>query len=226
MPAATHAPFGPLDLSATKSARGQPVVLVGKGITFDSGGLSLKSPANMMDMKTDMAGGAVVLGAMLAMGRIKPKFPVHGIIALAENMPSGGAIRPGDVIKAASGKTVEVNNTDAEGRLVLADALHYATKLKPRHIIDLATLTGGVYGGLGQHTTAVFSNDDALADKLIRSAEHVGEDFWRMPLSESLKCQLKSDVADMKNTGERWGGAITAALFLQKFVRGELLGAS
>ncbi len=195
----------------------KPIVLVGKGITFDSGGLSLKPPTSMIDMKVDMGGAATVFGAMLAIAKLAPKTPVHGILVLAENMPGGGAIRPGDVITAASGKTVEIINTDAEGRLVLADALHYARKLKPKLTIDVATLTGACVVALGPHTVGLFANQDELADALLTSAKRVGEDFWRLPLTEALDGQLKSDVADCKNTGERWGGAITAALFLRKF---------
>ena len=196
----------------------KPIVFVGKGVTFDSGGLSLKPSSAMVDMKIDMGGGAAVMGAMLAIARLKPKMPVHGIIGLAENMPSGNAIRPGDVLKGAAGKTVEVNNTDAEGRLVLADALWYAQQLNPAKIIDLATLTGACVVALGNYTVGAFFNDESMADEVLGSARRAGEDFWRMPLNERLREQLKSDVADMKNSGERWGGAITAALFLKEFV--------
>jgi len=206
----TYAPAG-----AKKSA---PVVLVGKGVTFDSGGLSLKPAGSMADMKSDMAGAAAVLATMQTIARLKPKVTVHGIMGLAENMPSGTAIRPGDVIESAAGKTIEINNTDAEGRLVLADALHYAAGLKPGRIVDLATLTGACVVALGNHTVGAFSNDDDLVEEIIASADAAGEDFWRMPLTDALGEQLKSDVADMKNTGERWGGAITAALFLREFV--------
>ncbi len=201
-----------------KGGKPKPIVLVGKGITFDSGGLSLKTSAGMEDMKTDMAGAATVLSVMRAVAALKPKTPVHGLLALAENMPSGTAIRPGDVIKSAAGKTVEINNTDAEGRLVLADALHYALGLEPRCIVDLATLTGACVVALGVHTAGLFANDDSLADEVLSSAKKAGEHFWRMPLTPMLKDQLKSDVADMKNTGAREGGAITAALFLSEFV--------
>ncbi len=194
------------------------IVLVGKGITFDSGGLSLKTTAGMEDMKVDMSGSAAVLATMRVLAELGPKIEVHGLMALAENMPSGTAIRPGDVIKSAAGKTVEINNTDAEGRLVLADALHYAKGLAPTRIVDLATLTGACVVALGPSTTGLFSNDDALAGELLDSAKRTGEDFWRMPLTPVLKEQLKSDVADMRNTGAREGGAITAALFLSEFI--------
>jgi leucyl aminopeptidase len=199
-------------------ARGKPVVLVGKGITFDSGGLCLKPPASMLDMKADMAGAAAVFGSMLAIAKLKPKQPVHGILSLAENMPSGTAIRLGDVISSAAGRTVEINNTDAEGRLVLADALHYACSLKPKQIIDLATLTGACVVALGPYTVGTWSGHDDLAEAILAAAARTGESFWRMPLDRALDEQLKSDVADTKNTGERAGGAITAALFLSEFV--------
>ncbi len=209
-----------LTYTPDKPTSKKPIVFVGKGITFDSGGLCLKPAGSMMDMKMDMGGAAAVVGAMNAIAQLKPNTPVHGILALAENMPSGEAIRMGDVITGASGRTVEVNNTDAEGRLVLADALHYASGLKPAQIIDLATLTGACLVALGPHTVGLFSNDDKLADSLLSSAESTGESFWRLPLNEMLSDQLKSDLADTKNTGERYGGAITAALFLKEFVNG------
>lgn len=215
LPRLVHLTYNP---SNPKDRKKAATILVGKGITFDSGGLSLKPPASMVDMKIDMGGAAAVVGAMQAIAGLKPKHPVHGIIALAENMPSGGAIRPGDVITGAAGKSVEINNTDAEGRLVLADALHYATKLKPARIIDLATLTGACMVALGNYTVGTFSNNDKLAEQMLSAAAASGEDFWRMPLTPSLRDQLNSDVADMKNTGERWGGAITAGLFLKEFV--------
>ncbi len=200
--------------------KAKPMVFVGKGITFDSGGLSLKPPGAMYGMKMDMGGAASVLGLMSVVGKIKPRFPVHGILALAENMPSGEAIRPGDVITGAAGKSVEINNTDAEGRLVLADALNYALSLEPKRIVDLATLTGACMVALGGYTVGLFSNNDKVADDILAGSKKAGEDFWRMPLTAALKEQLKSDVADMKNTGERFGGAITAGLFLQEFVDG------
>lgn len=207
-----------LRYTPAKSSKVPPVVLIGKGITFDSGGLSLKPSASMVDMKIDMAGAAAVLGTMAAIAQLKPKQPVHGIMVLAENMVSGEAIRPGDVITSAAGKTVEINNTDAEGRLVLADALTYAHTLKPARIVDLATLTGACMVALGPTIVGMFSNDEQLAQEILNSAQRAGEDMWRMPLSASLKDQLKSDIADLKNTGDRLGGAITAALFLKEFV--------
>ena len=209
-----------LTYTPEKPTKKKPIVLVGKGITFDSGGLCLKPAGSMMDMKMDMGGAAAVTGAMNAIAKLKPNTPVHAILALAENMPSGTAIRLGDVIKGASGRSVEINNTDAEGRLVLADALHYALGLKPARIIDLATLTGACMVALGPHTVGLFSNDDKLAGEILESAESAGESFWRLPLNDMLKDQLKSEIADTRNTGERFGGSITAGLFLQEFVNG------
>ncbi len=215
LPRMVHLSYVPVNAKDKQKA---PTVLVGKGVTFDSGGLSLKPAASMADMKIDMGGAAAVFGAMQAIAVLKPKFPVHGILGLAENMPSGTAIRPGDVITGAAGKSIEINNTDAEGRLVLADALHFATTLKPARIIDLATLTGACMVALGPQTVGAFSNNDKLMAQVIEAAETAGEDLWHMPLTAALKEQLNSDVADMKNTGERWGGAITAGLFLKEFV--------
>lgn len=196
-----------------------PVCLVGKGITFDSGGLCLKSADSMVTMKMDMGGAAAVLAALCAAKSLNLPFAVHGVLALAENMPAGNALRTGDVLTSAQGLTVEVNNTDAEGRLVLADAIDYARKqIKPDLLVDLATLTGACMVALGPHTVGLFSNRDAVADTLLEAAHGAGEDMWRLPLTPSLRDQLKSDVADMRNTGDRLGGAITAALFLQEFV--------
>lgn len=197
-----------------------PVAIVGKAITFDSGGLSLKPPQGMETMKTDMAGSAAVIGAMKMIARIKPKFPVHAFIGACENMPSGTAQRPGDVVRARNGKTVEVLNTDAEGRLVLGDVLSWAVDFKPAAIVDLATLTGACIIALGPYTAGLFSSDDQLASDLLGSAAASGEDVWRLPLTESLKELIKSPIADLKNTGGRSGGAITAALFLREFVNG------
>lgn len=192
--------------------------LVGKGITFDSGGLCIKTCDGMGTMKMDMGGAAAVFAAVWVAATLKLPNPVQGYMALAENMVAGNALRPGDVLKSAAGLTVEVNNTDAEGRLVLGDALHYATLAKPHRIVDVATLTGACMVALGPKTIGLFSNDDALATGLLAAARAGGEDMWRMPLTPSLADQLRSDVADMRNTGDRYGGAITAALFLQKFV--------
>jgi leucyl aminopeptidase len=194
------------------------VALVGKGVTFDSGGLSLKDASNMETMKTDMGGAAAVIGAMSAIGRLKPAIEVLAFIPTTENMPGGRAIRPGDVMKHYGGKTTEVLNTDAEGRLILADALVYASEQKPDAIVDVATLTGSIMVALGKKATGLFANDDALADELMRASEEAGERVWRMPLYDLYKKELESEIADQKNVGTRWGGAIIAALFLKEFV--------
>lgn len=213
-PRLVHVSYTPTSKRAAKA----PIVLCGKGITFDSGGLNLKPGSAMAGMKMDMGGAAAVMGAMQAVAQLKPNVPVHGIMALAENMPSGSAIRPDDVLTSASGKTVEITNTDAEGRLALGDALHYAQSLKPARIIDLATLTGACIVALGPETVGLFSNEDAFAEDIAQAAHLSGESFWRLPLTRGLREQLKSDVADIKNAGAREGGAITAGLFLQEFV--------
>ena len=200
------------------AARARPLALVGKAITFDSGGLSLKTAENMADMKTDMAGSAAVLGAVQVAAELAPPFPVHGYLGAAENMPSGSAYRPGDILVSRAGKTVEVTNTDAEGRLVLGDVLAYAVEQKPVAVIDLATLTGACVVALGNWVGGLFSNSDALADELLAASARAGEAFWRLPLVELQRETLRSDIADMKNLGERWGGAITAAMFLREFV--------
>lgn len=194
------------------------VALVGKAITFDSGGLSIKTGAGMEDMKTDMAGAAAVIAAMGLVARLKPPFEVRGYFGACENMPSGKAYRPGDVIAGKNGTTVEVLNTDAEGRLVLADVLAWAAEEKPAAIVDLATLTGAIMVALGPWTTGLFSNDDKLAAELAAAAGAAGESIWRMPLPPEMEELIKSPVADLKNTGGRFGGSINAALFLQHFV--------
>jgi leucyl aminopeptidase len=193
------------------------IALVGKGITFDTGGMSLKTGEGMVPMKTDMAGSAAVLGAMRAISELDLPFTVHGVIAAAENTPSDTAYRPSDVLKAMNGKTIEVISTDAEGRLVLADALVYAARLGSEIMIDLATLTGAKVVALGSESVAVFANDDELAKAIVDAAGEAGEQFWHMPLWDSMRSQLDSEIADMKNTGGRGGGAITAALFLSEF---------
>lgn len=196
------------------------IVFVGKGLTFDSGGLCIKPGPSMPDMKSDMSGGAAVLGLMDALSALAPEVEVHGIIGAAENMPDAKAYRPSDVISSLSGKGVEIINTDAEGRLVLADALTYATRLAPDLIVDAATLTGATLISLGTPYSAYFTNRDEIARAMDQSAAAAGESFWRMPLIEELAAQLKSNVTDLKHTGERWGGAITAALFLREFIDG------
>ncbi len=195
------------------------IALVGKGLTFDSGGYNLKVGASQIEMmKYDMGGSASVLGAAKAIGGIKPEgIEIHFIIAACENMINGSAVHPGDVVTASNGKTIEINNTDAEGRLTLADALTYASNLKPDTIIDLATLTGAIVIALGNDVAGLWSNNDSLAQELINSGKQVGEEIWQMPLQKSYKDGLKSHIADMKNTGPRPGGSITAALFLEEF---------
>jgi leucyl aminopeptidase len=201
-----------------KDAR-RHVALVGKGVCFDAGGLSLK-PANSMEtMKDDMAGAAVVLATLVACAELQLPVRVTGILGLVENMPSGSAYRPGDVLRSRSGKTVEVLNTDAEGRLVLADLLHYASGLEPDHLVDLATLTGAGMVALGDGVSGVFGTDQRLVDRLLDAGLAAGEHLWQLPLVEEYRASLRSHVADLKNvSGGRWGGAITAALFLRDFV--------
>jgi leucyl aminopeptidase len=201
-----------------KDARRAPLALVGKAITFDSGGLSLKPADSMVDMKTDMAGSAAVLAAMRVIGELKPPFPVHAFIGACENMPSGTAYRPGDILTSRLGKTVEITNTDAEGRLVLGDILTWAVEHKPAAIIDLATLTGACVVALGNYIVGAFGEHDATVEQVLTAAKTAGEEFWRLPVSELQKDALRSEVADMKNSGERWGAAINAALFLKEFV--------
>jgi leucyl aminopeptidase len=201
-----------------KQAKLPPVALVGKAITFDSGGLSLKPSDSMIEMKTDMAGSAAVLGAMKVIAALKPPFPVHAFIGACENMPSGTSYRPGDVLTSRLGKTVEVTNTDAEGRLVLGDILTWANEHKPAAIIDLATLTGACVVALGNYIVGVFGDHDGTVNDVLDAARSAGEEMWRLPVSELQKDALRSEIADMKNAGERWGGSINAALFLKEFV--------
>ena len=196
-----------------------PVAFIGKGVCFDTGGISIKPAANMEDMKGDMAGAATVVGVMQALAARKAKVNAIGAIGLVENMPDGNAQRPGDIVKTMSGQTIEIINTDAEGRLVLADVLHYVnTKYKPRFMIDLATLTGAIMVALGQEYAGLFANDDKLADRLVKAGQASGERVWRMPLGPEYDKMIDSRFADMKNTGGRWGGSITAAQLLARFV--------
>jgi leucyl aminopeptidase len=196
-----------------------PLALVGKGVCFDSGGLSLKSGTGMMGMKGDMGGAAAVVGTIHALAVRKARVNVVGVVGLVENMPDGKAQRPDDVVKSMSGQTIEVLNTDAEGRLVLADALWYArSQFKPRCVIDLATLTGAILVALGHEHAGLFSNDDLLAERLIEAARTEGEPIWRLPLGDAYDKVLKSKIADMKNIGGPQAGSITAAQFLQRFV--------
>ena len=191
---------------------------VGKGLTFDSGGISLKPQEFMSDMKGDMAGGAAVIAAIGAVAQLKLKINVTAIVPATENLPGGRALKPGDVLKASNGKTIEVINTDAEGRLILADALSYAVRQGISPLIDLATLTGACHVALGDSYAGVFSNNQALADKVVKAGNECGENLWQLPLPDEYKESNKSDIADIKNSGGRYGGAITAALFLQEFV--------
>lgn len=194
------------------------IVLVGKGVTYDSGGYSMKSPEAQLNMHLDMGGAAAVYGAAEAIGRLKPPgVEVHFLIPAVENLVSGSAYKLNEIVRSYNGKTVEIRNTDAEGRLILADALAYAQELGADEVIDLATLTGACVVALGTETAGVFSNDDAMAARVLAAAATADESMWRMPLTERIESQLRSDVADMKNIGSRWGGAISAALFLRKF---------
>ena len=197
-----------------------PVAFIGKGVCFDTGGISIKPAASMEDMKGDMAGAACVVGLMQALAARKAKVNAVGVIGLVENMPDGNAQRPGDIVKSMSGQTIEIINTDAEGRLVLADVLWYAhQRFKPKFMIDLATLTGAIIVALGQEYAGLFSNDDKLAERLTSAGQATGELVWRMPLAKEYDKMIDSKFADMKNTGgSRWGGAITAAQFIQRFV--------
>jgi leucyl aminopeptidase len=200
---------------AAKSAA--PVVLVGKGITFDTGGISIKPAAEMDEMKFDMGGAASVLGTFRAVAQLKPKINLVGLIPACENMPGGSAVKPGDVVTSLSGQTVEVLNTDAEGRLILCDALTYAERFKPAAVVDIATLTGACVIALGHHRSGLFSPDDALAAELDKAGQVALDPCWRMPLDEEYDEGLKSNFADMGNVGPRAGGAITAAMFLKRY---------
>ncbi|MEO8525517.1 MAG: leucyl aminopeptidase [Caldimonas sp.] len=200
------------------AGKGQaPVVLVGKGITFDTGGISIKPAGEMDEMKFDMGGAASVLGTLHAIATLKPKLNLVCLIPTCENMPSGTAVKPGDVVKSMSGQTVEILNTDAEGRLILCDALTYAERFKPAVVVDIATLTGACVIALGHHRSGLFSADDAVAGKLLAAGQAAFDPCWRMPLDEEYDDALKSNFADMGNVGGRPGGAITAAMFLRRF---------
>jgi leucyl aminopeptidase len=190
---------------------------VGKGITFDTGGISIKPAAEMDEMKFDMGGAASVLGTLRAVAQLKPKINLVGLIPACENMPGGAAVKPGDVVTSMSGQTVEILNTDAEGRLILCDALTYAERFKPAAVVDIATLTGACVVALGHHRSGLFSSDDVLAADLDRAGQAALDPCWRMPLDEEYDEGLKSNFADMGNVGPRAGGAITAAMFLKRF---------
>ena len=214
----SHQPPRLIELSyKAPGASKENVFLVGKGITFDSGGISIKPSAGMDEMKGDMAGGAVVISAMKAIGRLKPKVNVSGIVPATENMPGGSATRPGDILKAMNGKTIEVLNTDAEGRLILADALSYARSLGATRMVDLATLTGACVVALGTVCTGLFGNDQELIDRVIKAGDKAGEKMWQLPLFDEYREQIRGDFADIKNVGGREAGAITAAMFLKDF---------
>ena len=195
------------------------IALIGKGITFDSGGLDIKPASSMLTMKDDMSGAACVLGVMSILKELNPQVEVHGIIAACENMPGCSAYKPGDILTAKNGKTIEVDNTDAEGRLTLADALCYACELGVDEVIDIATLTGACMVALGSQAAGIMGNDNDLIKNLISTAENNGERYWELPMWDEYAESLKSDIADMKNTGSRWGGAQTAGVFLKKFVK-------
>jgi leucyl aminopeptidase len=197
-----------------------PVVLVGKGVTFDTGGISIKPAQNMEDMKYDMSGAAAVLGTFEALGRLKPKVHVVGLIPSTENMPSGTAVKPGDVVTSHLGKTIEVINTDAEGRLILCDALSYARRYRPAAVIDIATLTGAIVVALGHTAAGVMGSDDPLVEEVRQAGERAGERVWPLPLWEDYRELMKSDIADVKNSGGRPAGSISAGWFLREFVEG------
>uniref|UniRef100_UPI0017F746D0 leucyl aminopeptidase n=1 Tax=Ramlibacter sp. TaxID=1917967 RepID=UPI0017F746D0 len=207
-------------LRYTGAGKGEaPCVLVGKGITFDSGGISIKPSADMDEMKFDMCGAAGVLGAFRALAELKPRINLVGLIPACENMPDGNALKPGDVLTSLSGQTIEVLNTDAEGRLILCDALTYAERFKPRMVIDLATLTGACVVALGSTRTGLFTTDDALAADLKAAGDAALDPCWPMPMDDEYGEGLKSNFADMANVAGRYGGAITAAKFLQRFAQ-------
>ena len=203
-------------------AKRKKLAFVGKGVTFDSGGISIKPAGGMEDMKWDMAGAGAVVGLMAALAGRKAKVDAVGLVGLVENMPSGSAQRPGDVVTSYSGQTIEIINTDAEGRLVLADVLWYCQqKFDPEFMVNLATLTGGIIVSLGHEYGGLFSNDNTLSDRLVEAGHHTGEKLWRMPLAPAYDEHIKSDIADMKNVGVRQGGSISAAQFIQRFVNGK-----
>ncbi len=197
-----------------------PVVLVGKGVTFDAGGISLKPGPGMDEMKFDMCGAASVIATMAVVARLKLPINLIIVVPTCENLPSGTATRPGDIVKSMSGQTIEILNTDAEGRLILCDALTYAKRFKPAALIDVATLTGACVIALGHHRTAVMSNNDKLANSIVDAGNNADDRGWRMPMAEEYERQLKSNFADFANVGGREGGAITAACFLAKFTKG------
>tara|TARA_Y100000817_G_scaffold157941_1_gene123548 strand:- start:6 stop:785 length:780 start_codon:yes stop_codon:yes gene_type:complete len=206
--------------SGSKNKKIKKIALIGKGMTYDSGGLSLKPADYMVTMKMDMAGAGCVVGVFEALSLLQPKnIEVHGLIPSAENMPGPNAYRPDDIVVGLSGKSIEVINTDAEGRVILSDAIEYANRLKVSEMIDLATLTGACMVALGNYTAGLFSNTVKQADKILKSSQNAGEKIWELPLDEDLRSSIESNIADIKNSAStRYGGAITAAMFLQHFV--------
>ena len=209
-----------MDYQGPRAARAAPIVMVGKGITFDTGGISLKDPNAMDEMKFDMMGAATVIAIISFLAEAKLPLRVVGLVATCENMPDGMAVKPGDIVTSASGQTVEILNTDAEGRLILCDALHYARRFDPSVLVDMATLTGACVIALGAHHSGVMGNDDALVADLVAAGVRADDRAWQLPLTEEYAEQLKSNFADMANIGGREGGAITAAAFLSKFTQG------
>jgi leucyl aminopeptidase len=208
-----------LEYSPTGATKKTPKIgLVGKAVTFDSGGISLKPGAGMHDMKFDKSGGIAVLGAMNAIAQLKPKCKVYGLIPAAENMPGTGSYRPGDIVTTYSGKTVEIQNTDAEGRMILCDAIAYAEKLGCKSIVDIATLTGACVVAIGQKRAGLMGNDDKLIKRLQDASVVTGERLWHLPCDDEFVEEMKSKIADLKNVGGKWGGACTAAAFLSQFV--------
>jgi len=210
---------GKAPTKASAKAKAGPVVLVGKGITFDSGGVSIKPAATMDEMKFDMCGAASVLGTFRAMAELGLPGEVVGLIPTCENLINGSANKPGDVVKSMSGQTIEILNTDAEGRLILCDALTYAERFKPSAVIDIATLTGACVVALGGVNSGLFSKDDELAESILKAGKQAGDPAWRMPLDEEYQVQLKSNFADMANIGGQPAGAVTAACFLSRFAK-------
>ena len=214
-----HLIYRPAGVSRAGAAKAKKIAVIGKGLTFDSGGLDIKPAGYLRTMKGDKTGACNVLGIMHGIAELKPNVEIHGIIGAAENMPGGASFRPDDILTARNGKTIEIDNTDAEGRLILADALCYASELKPDVIIDMATLTGACAVALGSYRAGLFSNDDALAAEILSAAEACGENLWRLPAEdEKISESMKSPVADMVNCGNRYGGATFAAIFLQEFI--------
>jgi leucyl aminopeptidase len=216
----TEPRFVTIEYRGAGAGGAQPVVLVGKGITFDTGGISIKPAQAMEDMKYDMSGAAAVLGTMEIVGRLKPKLNVVGVIPATDNMPSGRAVRPADVVKSHFGKFIEIVNTDAEGRLILADALSYVRRFKPACVLDAATLTGAALFVTGHVATPIMGNDEALLDEVRKAGERAGERCWPLPMYDEFREQNKSDIADVKNSGGRPAGTITAGWFLREFVDG------